>query len=132
MLNFIKKQKRENMEYKVNLHEIDDDDNKKYNGYIETILTFHGLKINWRISDCGSYPSDQWIELLNFMKGNSTSYSPIINPGGPSSWNARVNNSIFELCFDISGGDCSLIHEFPVDKMIPVVEQIIEKIKQME
>lgn len=89
--------------------------------------------MKWILSDCGSYPSDQWIELLNFMKGNSKSnISPIINPGGPSSWNAKIKNSIFELCFDVSGGNCSIIHEFPIDKMIPVVEQIIEKIKDME
>lgn len=128
------------MEYQVILHKSDPETkydgyetDEKYDGYIEIIFTFNNQKMKWTLSDCGSYPSNQWVDLLNYMKGiTNPNISPIINPGGPSSWNARVKNSIFELCFDIGGGDCSIIHEFHVDKMIPVVEEIIEKIKLME
>ena len=90
------------MEYKLILHNNDEDE--KYDGHFEI------KKMKWILSDCGSYLSDQWIELLNFMKGiTNPNISPIINPGGPSSWNAKIKNSIFELCFDVSGGDCSRV-----------------------
>jgi hypothetical protein len=123
------------MEYQVTFHKDNHDEDEKYNGHIEIKLNFHHLKINWIISDCGSYPSDQWIKLLNFMKETSTDdKSPIIGSEGNSYWYAYVNNSNFKLFFDISGsgGDSTIMHEFPVEEMIPVVEQIIEKIKLME
>lgn len=128
------------MEYQVILHKNDRETkydgyetDGKYDGHIEIILTFNNQKIKWKLSDCGSYPSNQWVGLLNFMKWTLiTNISPIIIPGGPSSWNAKVKNSTFELCFDVSGGDCSIIHEFSVCKMIPVIEEIVQKIKLME
>lgn len=138
----MKKNKKKDMEYKVILHKNEPETkydgyetDEKYDGIIEVILTFNSQKMKWILSDCSCYPSSEWIELLNFMKGNSTSnISPIVGGGGNSSWNADVNNSNFRLYFDISGsgGDSTIINEFPVDKMIPVVEQIIEKIKLME
>lgn len=68
------------------------------------------------------------------MKGITTDRkSPGVGGGGNSCWYANVNSSNFILYFNVSdcGGDSTIIYEFPIDKMISVVEQIIEKIKQM-
>lgn len=121
------------MEYQVALHKMDDGE-EKYHGYIEININFHGLKINWVLSDCGCYPSAQWIELLDCMKGIITNESQSVGGGGNSGWSADATDTNFRLNFDISGsgGDSTITYEFPNDKMVPVVEQIIEKIKQME
>jgi len=121
------------MEYQVIFHKNDDDD-EKYNGYIEIKINFHNLKINWVLSDCGCYPSSEWIELLNCMNGTLKHKLSVVGGGGNSSWTADATETKFRLCFDISGsgGDSTITHEFPIDIMIPVVEQIIEKIKLME
>ena len=122
------------MEHQVILHN-DDGDNDNYSGYVEIKLKLDDLKIKWTITDCGCYPSSKWIELLNYMKEQPTDQrSPIISGGGNSSWFTDVNKTNFRLIFDISGngGDSTIIYKFPIDKMIPVVEQIIEKIKLME
>ena len=120
------------MEYQVKLFKMGD---QKYRGYIVIKLNYNGLKIHWTLSDCGCYPSSKWIELLNFINFNAiTDTSPIVGGGENSTWTADVTDLNFRLCFDISGGggDSEIIYEFPIDKMIPVIEQIIEKIKEME
>lgn len=121
------------MEHQVIFHKNDDED-EKYNGYIEIKIIFHNLKINWLLTDCGCYPSSEWIELLNCMNGTLKNKSPAVGGGENSSWSADATETNFRLCFDISGcgGDSIITYEFPVDEMIPVVEQIIEKIKLME
>ena len=128
------------MEYQVILHKTETkydgyETDEKYDGHIEIILTFNNQKMKWTLSDCCSYPSNEWVDLLNCMKGiTNPNKSPTVGGGGNSSWYADVNNSNFRLYFDISGsgGDSTIIYEIPVDKMIPVIEEIIEKIKLME
>jgi hypothetical protein len=123
------------MEYSVTYHKYNDDYvDEKYNGYVEINIYFQHSKINWIISDCGCYPSTSWEILLNFMKNINDDKSPSIGGGSNSTWYADVHKSKFRLYFDISGcgGDSTMIHEFDIDMMIPVVDQIIENIKLME
>ena len=120
-------QQQLNMEYQVEI---------KCENHIEIQLTHQsGLKINWILSDYTSYPAYEWFDLLDYMKGTKTNNkSPSIRCGYNSYWSADVQNSKFRLKFDIteSGGDSLIIHEFPIEQMIPVVEQIIEKILLLE
>ncbi len=118
------------MEYTVTFH---NEDNEKYNGYVNiNIKTNHSI-INWTLSDCGCYPSSLWEALLNYMK-DSTGKSPSVGGGSNSSWYADVHDSKFRIYFNISGcgGDSTIIHEFDIDIMIPIVEEIISNIKLME
>lgn len=118
-----------NMEYQVVSHKMGDDN---YHSYIEINIIFNHLKINWVLSDCGCYPSSEWIKMLNFMKGDITNNKSLSVGGGNSFWSADVTEMNFKLIFDISGcgGDSTITYEFPNDKMIPIVEQIIEKNKR--
>lgn len=120
------------MEYTVTFHKYEDDD-EKYNGYVDININLNHSKLNWTLSDCGCYPSSSWEALLNYMK-NPTGKSPSVGGGGNSSWHADVHDSSFRIYFDISGmgGDSTMVHEFDIDMMIPVVEDIIKNIKLME
>ncbi len=115
---------------------LDDDDSTKYNGLVEIQLTYpSGSKIKWILSDCGCFPSSAWLQMLNFMKkGGADKDSPSVGGGGNSYWNAWIKDGNFVLYFSISGlgGDSSIEHRFPIKEMIPVVEEIAEKIKLME
>lgn len=106
----------------------------EYNGYITINITYeNGPKIKWVISDIGCYPSSDWDELLNYMKGSSST-CPIIGGGGNSSWGISVKESSVLMEFDISGngGDSTIELSFSFQEMIPIVKKIINNIKKME
>jgi hypothetical protein len=122
------------MTFEVNFDIIDENDNEKYNGYVTINMTHVNVpKIKWVISDCGCYPSSDWIALLNYMKGSS-SKCPNIGGGGNSGWGISIKESSVIMEFEISGngGDSTIELSFSFQEMIPIVEEIIVNIKKME
>ena len=124
------------MKFEVNLELIDSFENKtdKHDGIITVYMLYeNGPEIRWIISDCGCFPSSDWINFLKYMKG-LTSTSSSISGGGNSSWDICVEESMCILTFDIggSGGDSNIKLKFSIPEMIPVIEEIINALKRIE
>jgi hypothetical protein len=119
------------MTFEVKFNVIDENDDEKYNGYVTVNMAHVNIpKIRWIISDCEHYPSSDWVGLLNYMKGLSSTCSEI-GGGGKSNWSITVVESTVVMEFDICG-DSNIVLSFTFQQMIPIVEEIINNIKKME
>lgn len=93
----------------------------------------NGINIIWNLTDISAYPSNHWIKLLEEIK-NPTGSKIGIRGGSNSNWNLynTTDNVILLYIISGAGGDSDITIRFPIEKSIPMIEDIIRNIIKLE